>query len=473
MKQNESEWVMRLKVEKNSLVALAPFRRTFGVDAFVSYGYRAEGHPAKKLISLHKNALACLLLALIAVRVHAQSGQPEAISPPAPEVRVEFFGPERGYTVGSQSVTLLCVVRNVGAAPLPENALRLRCLAMAGLEYTTGDTRPTLPALAQNQAAAFRWRLSPTNGQGPMVAAALLENVTMAGGPAADGGPNTTLFVAIPAASRASLTVIPRLSGLSRAGSMTLPPGAAPRAVATEDDAWLVNDRVQVRVIAGERRFPVLLLAVKEGAGWKTVATSVPCAEVMAGEDGQLPWWETFRWRESRPRNEKTGATLTLVGDIGKRWRAELILESKPGTAAIDGRLRLIPLRTLRFYGVRLPRLLPVGDDTNSSLKADGSPLSVVQNEPILPEGARVGAARSNGVTFGIAWPATPPLADWKWNRLPLSDTNLLSVLGAEWDGPDSGGIIQPGATVDFTFRLFAFGPSDSLKDALRFMPPQ
>src|SRR5206468_2146292 len=32
----------------------------------------------------------------------------------APEVRIEFFGAERGYAIGGQNVTLLCILRNVG-----------------------------------------------------------------------------------------------------------------------------------------------------------------------------------------------------------------------------------------------------------------------------------------------------------------------------------------------------------------------
>src|SRR5437763_15755646 len=36
----------------------------------------------------------------------------------APDVRVEYFGAERGYAVGMDSVLLLCVVRNAGSASL-------------------------------------------------------------------------------------------------------------------------------------------------------------------------------------------------------------------------------------------------------------------------------------------------------------------------------------------------------------------
>ena len=59
-----------------------------------------------------------------------------------------------------------------------------------------------------------------------------------------------------------------------------------------------------------------------------------------------------------------------------------------------------------------------------------------------------------------------------RWAPLSGSGNTLLSLLGIEWEGPDAGSVIQPGATVEIPFRLFAFGPSDTLKDALRFIPP-
>jgi hypothetical protein len=305
-----------------------------------------------------------------------------------------------------------------------------------------------------------------------MVAAVLIETVAQtSNGQAADSSQNTLSSLLIPAEARATLAVIPRLSSMPRADNIPLAPGTTLRANSGPDEAVLANDRVQVRVLAGERRSPLLILAAKEGNGWRTVATGTPLIEVNAGEEGQLPWWETFRWKETRTSHEKTSASLTLTGEIGRRWRAELTLEVKPGTAALDGNLRVTPLRTLRLYGVRLPRLLPVNRE-GTTLKPDGSALSVIQNEPILPEDTRVRALRSDGITFGITWPAAPPLADWEWTSATPYNTNLLSVLGAEWTGPDAGGIIQPGASVTFPFRLFAFGPSDSLKDALRFMPP-
>jgi hypothetical protein len=303
-----------------------------------------------------------------------------------------------------------------------------------------------------------------------MVAAAIIERYIPTSGPAAEKEQNEGPSLAAPAA-RAALAVVPRLSSPLRAGSITIPPGGAPRAGGNAEDAFLANDRVMARVVAGERRFPALLLATWEGGGWRSLAASLPLLEVNAGEEGQRPWWETFRWRETRFRSDKTSAILTLLGTAGTRWRAELTLESRPNTAVLEGRILLTPLRTLRCYGIRLPRLLPIGDEANGA-KADGSLLSVTHNEPILPEEARVRAARSGNTLFGLAWPAAPPLPEWKWAPLPMSDTSLLSAPGVQWDAPEAGSVLLPKASIEVSFRLFTFGPSDTLKDALRFMPP-
>lgn len=415
-----------------------------------------------------------LIGALLAISMACAYAQEPAVAPQetsAPDVRVEFFGPERGYSVGAQDVALLCVVRNVGGSELVANSLRLRCFAMNGLEYTAGETRPVLPALARQQAIAYRWRLRPAFSQAPMVAAVLLEQVATVSGPAADGGETRPALVAISPQARATLAVIPRLSSMPKASNVNIPAGGAPRAAGSSEDAYIANDRVQARIISAERRTPLLILSSREAAAWKTVATGVPLIELNAGEEGQLPWWETFRWKSTRTSGDKQNATLTLTGTIGTRWKAEYILEVRSNTSAIDGRLRLTPLRTLRLYRARLTRLLPAGEDA-SALKADGAPLAVFANEPVLPADTRLGATRIGGTTFGLSWASTPPLSGWNWKRLPLDDTNLLAVLGAQWEGPEAGTVVLPQSAIEIPFRLFALGPSDSVRDAQRFLSP-
>lgn len=422
-----------------------------------------------------------LLLSLLTCgTARAQEGKKASV----PELRVEFFGAERGVAIGAESVTLLCVLRNVGNAPLPEKTVRLRCYAVAGLDYTPSETMPVLPAMAANQALAFRWRLTPNTEKTPLVAAVLLEPygelkregtaiaskgpVSLSGSPMAGGQ-----SVPDPLASSAVITVVPRLAAPLRGGSRAVLPGGAPQSSATAEDAWLSNDVLAVRVVEAERRTPVFLISGRDGAEWRPLATGVSLAAVLSGEEGQIPWWETFRWREARANADKTTASVTLLGTVGTRWKAELTLEAQKDSAALNGQLRLTAQRTLRCYSLELPRLLVAPDDKNAlPPKADGLPQPVVEEESPLAENAPLAAARRSGIAFGLTWPSAPPFTGWNWRRLPAGDSASALLLGAQTDRSERGEVIQAGATVTLTFRLFAVSPSNTIRDAQRFVLP-
>jgi hypothetical protein len=223
--------------------------------------------------------------------------------------------------------------------------------------------------------------------------------------------------------------------------------------------------------VASDLRLPTLLLCGKEASGWRGLAVGSPLASLRSGEDGQVAWWETFRWRESRVRVERDVATLTLLGNIGTRWQAELVFEARRDTAALSGRLRLKPLRLMRLFSVLLPRLQADNSRATASARADGSAQPLTNAEPLLPETARVVADRANGITFGLTWPSAEPQPGWKWSRLAAGDATVAPLPGAQWDDA-RGSVILPGATVEVPFRLFASGPSDTLRDALRFVLP-
>jgi hypothetical protein len=44
--------------------------------------------------------------------------------------------------------------------------------------------------------------------------------------------------------------------------------------------------------------------------------------------------------------------------------------------------------------------------------------------------------------------------------------------MGAEWIGDDRGESISTGTTIEIPFRIFVFGPSDTVRDAARFRMP-
>jgi hypothetical protein len=385
-----------------------------------------------------------------------------------PQVRVEYFGTERGYTIGRSDIVLLCILRNIGTNPLPEKALRLHCYAIAGLDYTQGDMDPGVPPLAPNQAAAFRWRLTPSESRQALIAAAQVESDTppaaIAGRPMAD--PPVTL------------TVVPRFDAPPRFGAPIVGADLTPQAGTARGEAWLASNRIALRFLASDRDEPILLLAAKPAAAWQMVTTGMPLARVRSCEDGQLPWCETFRWRRTRAYVDKDRAMLTLIGNIGTRWSAELTFEAHHDTCVIEGRLRLTARRTLRCYSVSLPCLLAAEENPNGGVttpRADGSPMLLPESDPSpLPDDARVLAARQSGITFGLTWPSNPPLAGWVWGRLPgpaVTGPTLAATCSSS-DRTANGEVVLPGATLELPFRLFAFGPSDTIRDALRFMLP-
>jgi hypothetical protein len=415
-----------------------------------------------------------------AAQPNARPGTAQAVQvPAAPDIHIEFFGAERGYAAGMENVTLLCVVRNAGTAPLPENTLQLRLFPAAGLDYTSGETMPSLPALAPNQAVAFRWRLAPAAGKGPLVADLLLQGIPSslptAAPSATNGGSSavsSTPTVPLPA-PRVVMTVVPRLPVAPTLGRPTTPPDAAPLAEADAGQGWVGNDRVGARVIAAEGRVPILLLAGREGPNWVATAQGISLAQTRSGEEGQNPWWETFRWRTTRLQHDPDSATLTLEGTVGARWRAELILTAQRDSSVLNGRLRLTALRPMRLYNVQIPILLAAGETAESTPpRAEGSALPVAADAPILPDNARVLATRTHGITFGLAWPSMLPLPGWRANVLPAGDGDRLHVLGVRYEGDERGELISSKTTVEFAFRLFALSPSDTVRDALRFLMP-
>src|SRR5579872_6346536 len=111
-------------------------------------------------------AAASLLLLGFALQRAARADPPAAA---APDLQVEYVGSDKGFAVSGQSVGVLCVIRNVGSAPLPENAARVRCYPLTGMDFMEGQLWPTLPALAPNQAVAYRWRLALTDDATPLV----------------------------------------------------------------------------------------------------------------------------------------------------------------------------------------------------------------------------------------------------------------------------------------------------------------
>ncbi len=427
-------------------------------------------------------------------------------------MRIETFGPERGYVVGVESVVLLCVVRNGGAMPLPADVLRLRCYPISGLEYTSGNLLPTLPLLAPGQAVAYRWRLAQSDAKMVLAAGVVLERTeeekrrrgeeerrgeegkasagTLNGGtPALPDNPATASAPVSGGTTAAGNTpsplsplssspllafaIIPRLPRAPGFGDAPVSKDALPHADERDGIALALNNRVGIRVQIGTGRDSLLQLAVRDGAGWRIAAFAMPLLRANVAEDGQIPWWQTFRCQAMRAREDKDSATLTLTGTLGAACRVEIVFEARPDTCVLSGRARLTATRPLRLSGIHLPALVAGADDRNlSAPRQDGSPLLLADTPSPLPDDARVAAAHTGATTFGLSWPAEAPLTGWKWTRLPGGDGAYTLNLGAQAGGSADGDLVPAGTTLEIPFRLFAFAPSDTVRDALRFQLP-
>lgn len=393
------------------------------------------------------------------------------------DVRVEYFGAERGYLVGQDNLTLLCVVRNFGPTPLGDSALRLRCTPISGLDYTSGNLTPTLPALATNQAVAYRWRFAPTDALAPLIASVILESIS----PEASSGSTASgphLSDIHPADShpveppQVTLTTVLRYTHPPRFGDQPAEKDGTPRAFFGADEAFVGNDRVGLHVVANDKSQPILLLAGRLANAWVPVASFLPVLALKSGEEGQLPWWESFRWRDTRCGGTKQAASITLVGTLGNHWRAELTLEARRDTAVLSARLHLVALRPMRCLSLQLPRLLTIAEDRpRTASRADGTAIVVPDSPSLLPDDTRGLSGRANSVTFGLAWPATTPLADGRWTPLRTGDGSSI-IDAVQCDAGGAGVPIPKGGSLDTTFRLFAHAPSDTIRDALRFQIP-
>jgi hypothetical protein len=418
--------------------------------------------------------ICALAVTAIPAKLRAQQ-ESHPPTPAAPELQVEYLGSDRGFAVTGQSATMLCVVRNVGKGPLPENSARIRCYPLAGLDFMEGELWPTIPPLAPNQAVAYRWRLALADAATPLVFSVLITKVEHSAtepDSRSHGGPHVLQTVPeVAVAPSISVAPVPRFASSPHLLGMATA-GKSPEAFAGHGTARVGNDRALINVISAQDRIPVLVLAGREGAEWKAVAIGGPCVQIRSAEEGQLPWTDSFRWSDASAQQSRDSAVLTLQGTVGDLWSARLSFESRPDTGVIYGSVRLTARRTLRVYGIQLPRLLATSQSGGSPVKADGSAALLAPDPDPLAGEERLSAAHSGGLVFGIAWPAAPPLTGWRSARLPAGDVEHLPVLGGEWLGDDRGEVVLAGVTMELPFRLFVFGPSDTVRDALRFRIP-
>lgn len=364
-----------------------------------------------------------------------------AFTQPSP-IQIEGFGPASPYAVGQQSITLVGTVKNAGAAAIPEGAVSLRLYALAGLDYTAGDTVPKLPEMTPGGVTTFRWKLTPIRDSGPLVAALAVD---------VSGQPPVVRVISVP-----------RLVSDPSSDAPTISKTATARI--GRNGSVLENSKVRLRVVQTEARAPLVLFSTRTAGGWRQVGVCAPLAEARAGEGGQRHWWEVFKVEEEKATVAKDLATLSLSGVIGLRWRATVDFTARLDSAVVDVRLRLSPNRPVRLSGLRLCPLLAGAGSFGASCSEQLDPVSSGPNV--------VSAVRWGEITIGVLREGSPPFPDWVTsNAPPLRGADYL-VLGAESVARDNPVLLQSGALVEMRARLFALAPSASVQDAMRITFP-
>src|SRR5205085_3178824 len=124
-----------------------------------------------------------------ALTAAAQGQQTPLAVPAGCALQIESFASVRGCAVGSEAITLVGTIRNIGTAPLPEGTAKARLYCLAGLDYNVGDTSPKLPALEPNAAVTFKFSVVPSSAEAPLIASLAVE---------IQGGPPVVRIAVIP-----------------------------------------------------------------------------------------------------------------------------------------------------------------------------------------------------------------------------------------------------------------------------------
>lgn len=369
------------------------------------------------------------------------TGREPVAQPDRPRLVIESFGSASAYAVGSQSIMLVGTIRNTGREASPAGTYTARIYALAGLDYTEGDTMPKVPALEPNATATFRWRLMPSSADSPLVASLALE---LPGRMPESRVAAIQHFTESPPAESA---------GFSKAAT----------ARANHSSALLENAGVRVRVFTSDANVPVLIMSSRTSTGWRRVGATLPLAEVMSAEGGQRPWWEVFRAESTRASVMKGTASLVLTGGFGIRWRGTVILTLRTDSSVVDARLLLAPQKTVKLSAVRF---LPfyVGDGSFGSAAA----------EALSPEAAMgpISAVRWGAITVGTTWREEATNGEWRATPLQSPDGTDYRLLGAEWQPNGPPPVLSQASLVEWRTRLFALTPSVSVTDARRVARP-
>jgi hypothetical protein len=410
---------------------------------------------------------AFILLLGSPMKVIGQSEQTGAPSMLADNpLQIVSFAQDQPYTVGSSRITVVGCLQNASSSAVPAGIFIARVYALAGMDYANADNISPVIALTPNASLSYRWLLQPTSSSGPLVAAMAIQ-----------GGNYRPVADAIPIYRFASTPFV-NSSVISH----------APIARVNGDTATIENQRLRAYLGTTDSGVSALFAACRIGAGWRTIGVSLPLAEVLSGEGGQIPWRELFRGESYHAYNTKQEAVLVVDGSFGLRWHARITLTLQNQSPLLRMTMRLTPLKPLKLsaidfgglkagdssFGSPSETLQPpstasvsqssnAADSANPAAAAAPTSPSTQTNAGILG----ISAARWGDITVGVRWPECDSLSSWQSAPLKNPDGVTYYTIGGELKTSDAPVDIAPGQFLDFQTRIILVAPSKKVLDAI------
>ena len=204
------------------------------------------------------------------------------------------------------------------------------------------------------------------------------------------------------------------------------------------------------------------MLSVRTAGGWRQAGASVPLVEMESREPGQRPWWEQLAVESTLAGKEQGQANVLMKGRVGLKWRAEVELVLRAGSAVVDAELRLTALRSVALLGFRFLPLLAgegsFGAAVSESVDAANGPAA---HQAVRWGEITVGTVRRTDLGIGIA----------VTTNLPAAEGADYTLLGSGFR-PERPRTMERGGMIRLRSRLFALYPSALVREAVTIAPP-
>lgn len=368
---------------------------------------------------------------------------------------IVYFGPVKGIGYSFMDQTFRCVILNSTDQLIQAGVYEVKCLPIRGLNYTSGNTIPTIPAIPAHGVVSTQWNLSLKNNGGYPLAGAYICPVS--------NSSQTDPSLLDDAIKLSSPTM------LSTRSNFVLPPHPVtktPLVTKLDKSALQVTSNITaIQFLRATDDESVFRLFTNIDGTWQQIATGSNIAGINAGEEGQQPWNHTLKITGVHSQNTAASTVVKIDGVYGNLAKAKVTFTISQNSSSITGEIEITALQNFQCYGVNLPELWahkPVATQTS-----DGDLVSMnAAPAPNLSDPS-IAALHTNQTTWGIIAPGVPPISGWTVTRKSSLGQYRCALA---WISPATGSLFQSGGSISIPFTLFAKSGSASIQDALIFL---